>query len=453
MTDAPERQIDLYAGRRVYVVGLARSGLASARALRAGGAEVLCWDDGVSARDTAAAEGFTLSAPNTAETWRDLAAMILAPGIPFTHPTPHPTVIKARDAGVEILSDIELLFRAEPDATFIGITGTNGKSTTTALLGHMLRHAGLNVAVGGNLGVAALTLPRAPAYVLEISSYQADIIPSAMFDIAVLLNITPDHLERHGDMDGYIAAKRRVLRPRTSDSVAVIGADAEPTASIANDLLVEGRAVQRISKDSPPTAAFIDAGGCPALVGDHGKQNAAAALTVARLMGVGEAQALDGLRSFPGLAHRQERVATLDGVTYINDSKATNAEAAARALSSYRNIHWIAGGQGKDGGYDALDPFLGNVRAVYLIGDAAPALTDWIDGRVSVTQSGDLSTAITHARTAALSEARPGPVMLSPACASFDQFKSFEDRGDAFRALVLGLPATNREIHVVKEAA
>lgn len=453
MTNAPERQIDLYAGRRVYVVGLARSGLASARALRAGGAEVLCWDDGETARADAAADGFTLSAPADRDTWRDLAGLILAPGIPFTHPAPHPAVLKAREADVEILSDIELLFRAEPSATFIGITGTNGKSTTTALLGHMLRHAGMDIAVGGNLGVAALTLPAAPIYVLEISSYQADIIPSAMFDIAVLLNITPDHLDRHGGMDGYIAAKRRVLRPRDPNSVAVIGTDAEPTASIANELLIEGRAVQRVSKDSPPTAAFIDAGGCPALVGDHGKQNAAAALTVARLLGVGEARALDGLRTFPGLAHRQERIATLDDITYINDSKATNAEAAARALSSYRNIHWIAGGQAKDGGYDALDPFLSNARAVYLIGDAAPALAEWIDGRVPTTQSGDLSTAITDARAAALSDPRPGPVLLSPACASFDQFKSFEDRGDAFRALVLDLPATSREIHVVKEAA
>jgi UDP-N-acetylmuramoylalanine--D-glutamate ligase len=453
MTDAIDRTLDLYAGRRVYVVGLARSGMASARALRAGGAEVLCWDDGDAARNAAAEDGFTLAAPDVEDTWRNVSALVLAPGIPFTHPVPHRAVTEAKARGVEIVSDIELLFRAEPDAKFVGITGTNGKSTTTALLGHLLRHAGMDVAVGGNLGIAALTLPKAPLYVLEVSSYQADIIPSAMFDIGVLLNITPDHLDRHGGMDGYIAAKRRVLRPRTPDSVAVIGTDAEPTASIADELLVEGRAVQRISLESPPVAAFVDAGRCPALVGDHGKQNAAAALAVARLLGVSESVALEGLGTFPGLAHRQERIATLDGVTYINDSKATNAEAAARAVSSYRGIHWIAGGVGKDGGYTPLDPYIANIDAAYLIGEAAPAIADWIAGRVPVTMSGDLAAAIAEARAGAMKQDTPGPVLLSPACASFDQFTSFEARGDAFRALVLDLPANSREIHSVKEAA
>ncbi len=442
-----------YAGQCVFVVGLGKSGMASARALRAGKADVLCWDDNEATRSVAQAEGFVLDNPVTSDRLTGSAALVLAPGIPLTHPAPHPAVLAARAAEVEILGDIELLFQREPKATFVGITGTNGKSTTTALIGHLLHQGGLDVAIGGNLGTAALTLPKAAVYVLEMSSYQLDLTPSAMFDIAVLLNITPDHLDRHGDMAGYITAKTRILRPRHPDSLAIIGTDTVETAEIANALMIEGRAVSRIAHNTQPTADLIDSRACPALVGDHGKQNAAAAYAVAQALGMSHEAILDGLRSFPGLAHRQERIATLDGITFINDSKATNADAAARALSSYEAIYWIAGGRDKNDGYAPLDPYIDRIRHAFLIGEATEAIAGWIGKRVPVTRSGTIDKAIREAFALAKQDNAPGPVVLSPACASFDQFPNFEVRGDAFRDVVLALPAQSRTLHSTREAA
>ena len=449
---SPIRALTAYTNRIVFVVGLGKSGMSAAHALKAGGASVHCWDDGEAARNKAAAEGFTLTDPSKSLLLAAAEALILAPGIPLTHPAPHPSVVAAKAAGVPMLGDIELLYRAEPDATYIGITGTNGKSTTTALIGHMLTRAGVDVAVGGNLGTAALTLPKASVYVLEMSSYQLDLTVSPMFDIAVLLNITPDHLDRHGGMDGYIQAKERILRPHDDDSTAIIGTDTPETAEIANRLLTDGRNIVRIAKDSRPVADLIDSGACPALAGDHNKQNAAAAYAVGRALGLDEETILDGIRSFPGLAHRQERIATLDGIVYINDSKATNADAAARALSAFDGIYWIAGGREKDGGYADLDPYLPHVRHAFLIGEAMANMAAWIAQRVPVTLSGTLADAVAAAHTAATKDGS-GTVLLSPACASFDQYPNFEIRGDAFRDLVLALPATARIVHSTREAA
>lgn len=446
------RALDLFGTERVFIIGLGRTGLATARALRKGGAEVHCWDDRDAARTAAATEGFTVTDPGAPGAVDGAAAMVMSPGIPLTHPEPHASVRAAAAAGVPILGDADLLFRAEPRARFVGITGTNGKSTTTALIGHILRRAGRDAAIGGNLGVAAPSLPTAEIYVLEMSSYQLDLTPSAMFDISVLLNITPDHLDRHGGMDGYIAAKRRILRPRAADSLAVIGDGTPESAALADALIAEGRAVLRIGAKTEPTATLIDAGRCLSLMGDHNKENAAAAFAVCQALGLGAAKILAGIGSFPGLAHRQERIATLDGVTFINDSKATNADATAKALSAFERVYWIAGGKAKGGGYDVLDDRLPRVRHAFLVGEAASAIAEWIAGRVPITLSGGLSQAVAAASEAARRDDAPGPVLLSPACASFDQFPNFEARGDAFRDIVLALPATERAVHSNREA-
>lgn len=450
---SPQRALDGYAGRTVFVVGLGRSGIATARALGAGGADVRCWDDGEIARAAAEREGLNLTDPTGPGALDGAGMLVLSPGIPLTHPKPHPAVTAARAADVEIVGDVELLYRAEPRARFVGITGTNGKSTTTALIGHILRQAGVDAAMGGNLGIPALSLPRAPLYILEVSSYQLDLIPSAMFDIAVLLNITPDHLDRHGGMAGYVAAKERILRPRGPDSVAIIGTDTPPTAALADKAEAQGLTIRRIQGDAGPAAELILSGACPALKGPPGRQNAEAAFAVCEALGLERQTIAAGLMSFPGLAHRQERVATLDGIDFINDSKATNAEAAATALASYERIYWIAGGRAKEGGYAVLDPLLHHVRRAFLIGEAAPVLAEYLDGRVRAEMSGDLERAVRDAQSAAAAEADPGPVLLSPACASFDQFESFEDRGDRFRELVLSLPAQSRTVHSAQEGA
>lgn len=447
------RIVDLFAGERVFVVGLGKSGMATARALRAGGADVCCWDDGEAARDAASKDGYHLLDPSLEDTLKGAAALILSPGIPLTHPVPHPAVQAAAEHGVPVLGDIELLFRSEPNACFVGITGTNGKSTTTALIHHILSTAGMNVAVGGNLGIPALSLPKADIYVLEMSSYQLDLTPSAMFDVAVLLNITPDHLDRHGGMEGYIAAKEKILRPRTSNSLAIIGSDTEVTAKIARTHSGSGAKVVTVGKNSSPDQNLIASGTCPAIAGDHGVQNAAAARAVARQLDLQDAEISEAIKGFPGLAHRQERVATVDGVTFINDSKATNVDAAARALSAFNNVYWIAGGRGKDGGYNGLSAYLPRIRHAYLIGESAQTIADWIGDRIPVTRSETLGQAVTQAHQDAKNDPQAGPVLLSPACASFDQYPNFERRGDAFHDCVLALPARKRTLHSTREAA
>jgi UDP-N-acetylmuramoylalanine--D-glutamate ligase len=455
--------VDAFAGKRVAVLGLARSGVAAARALAAGGGEVLAWDDNPAVREGVAGD----IALTDAAQWHDIAALVLSPGIPHSFPQPHPAVLRARAEGADIIGDIELLGRAQPAARTIGITGTNGKSTTTALIGHILAAAGRRVEVGGNLGTAALSLAPLGAdgtYVLELSSFQLELVTTLAFDVAVLLNITPDHLDRHGGMDGYIAAKRRIFAHQGRDAVAIVGVDDAICRDIAERLRRDAPArVVPISVTARPAGGvsvdngwLVDATGRQPhrvhdltqdarLPGSHNWQNAAAAYAAARAAGVEADAIVAAIRSFPGLAHRQELVATIDGVRFINDSKATNADAAEKALACYQAIYWIAGGLPKAGGITSLTPYFGRLRHAYLIGTAAEEFAATLDGSVGYTRCGDLATALSAAAEEARRDAVPGAVvLLSPACASYDQFAHFEARGDAFRALVAQLPGAER---------
>ena len=446
-------------GSKIAVLGLGHSGLAAARALVASGAHVLAWDDDGDKREAAAAAEVPIADLNDTDL-SALETLVLSPGIPHTHPKPHPVAAKARAGGLEIIGDIELMARAGTGARFIGITGTNGKSTVTALIGHIFEAAGEKAAIGGNFGPPVLALDPLGAsgtYVLELSSYQLELIVSDMFDITVLINISPDHIDRHGTMDGYVAAKRRVFDRGHANGIAVIGVDDGHCREIRD--LLEARDDRRIIPISAggPVAGGVyvlngelydDTDGrdariatlttAKALPGAHNWQNAACAFAVARAVGIGTDLIAAALSSFPGLPHRQELVGTVDGVRYVNDSKATNAEAAAKALACYRDIYWIAGGEPKEGGIASLAPLFPSIVHAFLIGEAAETFARCLDGKVAYTIAGELGTALDGARRLAASEARADAVvLLSPAAASFDQFANFGARGDAFRRLVL----------------
>ncbi len=455
--------------KTVAVFGLARSGLSAARALTAGGARVVVWDERAEARAIAEAEGFALR-DLAATDWSDLAALVLAPGVPLTHPAPHWTVVKARQAGVQIVGDIELFARAvaaAPDhkrPKVVAITGTNGKSTTTALIGHVLARAGRDVKVGGNIGVSVLDLEPmhgGAVYVLELSSYQLDLTSSLKPDVAIILNITPDHLDRHGDMEGYAAAKRRILLNQTKGDTAVIGVDDAWGQRICTEITAAnhrtiwpisarraiGRGVyvlQGALYDATEGRAtdMADLGAAQSLPGRHNWQNAAAAYAAARALGLSASDAVAGLMTFPGLAHRMETIGTIAGVRFVNDSKATNTDAARQALSSYPRAYWIAGGRPKAGGIDDLADLFDRLAKVYLIGEAAPAFAETLAGKAPCIESGTLDVAVRAAFADARAEAQAGGetiVLFSPACASFDQFSDFEARGEALRTAVHGL--------------
>lgn len=455
-----------FEGRQVAVLGLARSGLAAAKALAAGGAEVLAWDDSEKTRSAVAAE-LPLRDLSSID-WHDVAALMLSPGIPHSFPQPHPAVVAARAAGVPILGDIELLGRAQPQARYIGVTGTNGKSTTTALIGHILATAGETVEIGGNLGPPALGLKPLGAggtYVLEMSSFQLELVETLAFDIAVLLNVTPDHLDRHGDMAGYVAAKKRIFANQEDHSAAIVGIDDDTCREMMAELRLDagGRrivpiSVREVVRDGvyvadgvltdalggSPTPVF-DLAEAPRLPGLHNAQNAATAYAAARLAGLSTDAAIAGIGSFPGLAHRQELVDTIDGVRYINDSKATNADATEKALACYEAIYWIAGGLPKAGGITSLAPYFKRLRHAFLIGDAAGEFAATLDGKVPYSRCSDLATALAAASDRARGEHVPeAVVLLSPACASYDQFPNFEVRGDTFRRLVGERPGAHR---------
>ena len=447
----------LFQGRRYAVVGLGRNGSPAAASLAAKGADVAVWDDRPDARAAA-----TLPLHDPADGLAGFDALVLSPGIPHTLPAPHPAADAARAARIPILSDAELLFQAVrasgSQARFAGITGTNGKSTVTALLGHIVSGADIESATGGNLGAAALALPRlghGGVYVLEMSSYMLERLLSLRFDAAALLNLGPDHLDRHGDMPGYIDAKRRIFDRQQPGDTAVLGMDDPETAAIALSgprvITISGERRADIWCDQGtlrdaqgPIMAMAEA---PALPGPHNAQNAAAALALARALGANDGAITRGIRSFPGLPHRQERIATNDGIAWINDSKATNADAAARALACYERLIWIAGGEAKAGGIESLRPYFPRIAHALLIGRDAPALARTL-GAAGVPNSipGTLDAAIIEARTLARRAGVP-TVLLSPACASWDQFTGFEARGDLFRALALygqALPAAQR---------
>jgi UDP-N-acetylmuramoylalanine--D-glutamate ligase len=455
-----------YEGKDVAVVGLARSGLAAAAALVQGGARVHAWDDAGDKRSAAASAGIPVEDLGKID-WPRMAALVLSPGIPHTYPKPHPAAAAAKAAGVSVIGDIELLAKSEPDARYVGVTGTNGKSTTTALIGHILASSGKRVEVGGNLGTPALTLAplgKDGIYVLEMSSYQLELTHSLAWDVAVLLNVTPDHLDRHGGMAGYVAAKKRIFAHQKSPQAAVVGVDDATCRGIADALekahrqdvvpisaerAVEGGVyvVDGVLTDDTEakTAPVMEMRRAHRLPGRHNWQNAAAAFAAARRVGVGVDAAVKGIESFPGLAHRQELVATIDGVRYVNDSKATNADAAAKALGCYDAIYWIAGGLAKEGGIVSLKPFFPRIRHAFLIGAAAAEFAATLDGAVAHSEVGDLATAVAEASAMARADGIAGAaVLLSPACASFDQFANFEARGDAFRALVAKLPGVRQ---------
>lgn len=435
-------------GKKVVVMGLGKSGTATARALTASGAQVTAWDDGEAARKAAAAAGVIVAEPNL----EGVDLVVWSPGIPHTHPADkaHPLAAQARAAGIPVVCDVELLARAKPANPMLAVTGTNGKSTTTTLLAHVLAACGRDVAAGGNLGIPALDmadLGTEGRYVLELSSYQLELVETLSLKAGVLLNITPDHLGRHGGMGGYVAAKRRLFDRLAPGGVAVIGVDDDYCEGMAAALEDAGLTVIRISAEQTLAQGISAADGIlrvdgvpladlrtiTRLPGRHNWQNACAVFALARADGLEPQAIAAALATYPGLAHRQELIAQFGGVTYVNDSKATNADATEKALVCYDNIHWILGGQPKEGGIDSLVPHFGRIKHAYLIGDAAEDFAQVLEGRVPYTLSGSMLMAVTRAAATA----EPGDVvLLSPACASWDQFKSFEHRGDVFRQLV-----------------
>ncbi len=469
--------ITTFAGGRVAVFGLARSGLASVRALLAGGAEVWAWDDGEKSRERAVAEGFALTDLSTAD-WTGLAALVLAPGVPLTHPKPHWTVERAKALGIPIIGDTELFYLERRHrghaAIIVAITGTNGKSTTTALTAHVLKETGLRVALGGNIGEAVLGLPdfgEIDAYVLELSSYQIDLSPEFRADAAALLNLTPDHLDRHGTMEHYAEVKERLV---ANAVVAVIGVDDDWCRAIAERrrqsgeplavLSVAGHAgAYPMSLQAEGTRIVLtaegqsreigDLGAVGALRGAHNMQNAlaAVALVTAVTPGVGPGQHLAACRSFPGLVHRLQQVGRIGDVLFVNDSKATNADSTGKALASFPGgIFWILGGRPKAGGITILAPYFPRIERAFLIGEATEEFAATLDGKAGYERCGLLDVAVVRAADAAADAAkRTGQeqvVLLSPACASFDQFPDFEARGRAFVEIVERLMAgTARE--------
>jgi UDP-N-acetylmuramoylalanine--D-glutamate ligase len=455
-----------FAGSTVAVFGLGMSGLASCRALAAGGAGVVAWDDSAAGREAAAQAGFAVGDLAAAD-WSRFAALVLAPGVPLTHPKPHWTVAKARAAGVEIIGDIELFARqrvaSAPAAPFVAVTGTNGKSTTTALVAHILREVGRDVQMGGNIGTAILALePPAPdrVHVIEMSSFQIELTPTLEPTVGILLNVTPDHLDRHGTMEHYASLKARLVAHARHP---IVGDDDDWCRDVAERLRLANRtwvdlvsARTRIGHGwyavgselvsrapwAGPLGHFADLSGIPSLRGQHNVQNALAASAAAMHLGVTPAQVAAALATFPGLPHRLEEIGRADRVLFINDSKATNADSAATALAAFdRDVFWILGGRPKQGGITSLRPYFPRVARAYLIGEATEEFAAALHSQVEFERCGTLDSAVAAAaRDAASSKGAQPVVLLSPACASFDHYRNFEVRGDAFRALVEALP-------------
>ncbi|SIQ21029.1 UDP-N-acetylmuramoylalanine--D-glutamate ligase [Rhizobium sp. RU20A] len=449
-----------FRGKTVALFGLGGSGLATAKALAAGGADVLAWDDNADSVAKAAAAGIGTADLRTID-WPGVSAFVLSPGVPLTHPKPHWTVDLARAAGVEVIGDVELFVRERrrlaPDCPFIAITGTNGKSTTTALIAHILKESGRDTQLGGNIGTAVLTLepPKAGRFfVVECSSYQIDLAPSLNPTAGILLNLTPDHLDRHGSMEHYASVKERLV---AASDTAVCGVDDRYSAGIADRIERDGVRVVRISKGlvladglyregtrlidahQGATSVLVDLAAHPTLKGAHNGQNAAAAISACRAVGLADDEILAGLATFPGLKHRMQPVGRIGATLFVNDSKATNADAAAPALSSFDRIYWIAGGVAKEGGIESLSDFFPKIAKAYLIGKAAEDFAATLGDAVPFIISATLEAAVADAAADAQADGRPAAVLLSPACASFDQYKNFEARGDAFVGHVAAL--------------
>ena len=459
-----------YEDHKVAVLGLGRSGLTAARALRAGGALPILWDDNEAARISAQDEGFEIKDLTKDNNWQEIIALIVSPGIPHLYPNPHPVIAKAWDNGAVVDNDIGLFFRsyATPDwdrfdvmPKVVCITGSNGKSTTTALTAHILQHAGKRAQLAGNIGRGVLDL--APAedgdiIVLELSSYQTELARGLAPDIAVFMNLSPDHLDRHSGLGGYFAAKRRLFIEGGPER-SVIGVDENEGRYLANQIRQEhpsGDPVISISSTRKLSGegwsvfarkgflaewrkgrqmASIDLRGIRSLPGAHNHQNACAAYAVCRSLGLAPKKIEEALASYPGLPHRCQVVAEKDGVLFVNDSKATNVDAAEQALKAFENIHWIVGGQAKDGGISSLAPLFDRVKCAYLIGEA----TTEFASQLGSTPQAQCET-IENAVKAAVHSAQKGDViLLAPAAASFDQYPNFEKRGDAFVEAVKNL--------------
>ena len=447
--------------KTVALFGLGGSGIATAQAIVAGDAKVIAWDDNPESVARAQSAGIETADLRRVD-WKQFSSFVLSPGVPLTHPKPHWTVDLARGAGVEIIGDIELFVRernlACKHSPFIAITGTNGKSTTTALIAHIIKSSGRDMQLGGNIGTAVMTL-QPPAderyYVVECSSYQVDLAPSLNPTAGILLNLTPDHLDRHGTMQQYADIKERLV---AGSETAIVGVDDSFSAAIADRLEKTGKPVIRISKRLAVRDGYFAEGaelvhakygegkvvaslaGIGSLRGEHNAQNALAAFAACRAVGLSIEEITAGLKTFPGLAHRMEQVARQGTTLFINDSKATNAEAAAPALSSFPRIYWIAGGLPKEGGIASLSGYFPRIAKAYLIGEAAPQFAATLGDAAPFEISGTIGAAVDHAaRDAAADNSNEPVVLLSPACASFDQFQNFEKRGEAFRSAVLAL--------------
>ena len=442
-----------YAGNSVGVFGLGRSGLAVAKSLMRVNAEVLAWDDDSIQRDAAINQKIPVEDLYSTD-WSKLSALVLSPGIPLNFPRPHRIVDLARLNGVEIVGDIELLTKANISSKIVGITGTNGKSTSTALTAFVMRASGKEVSYGGNNGKPVMDLPilgDTGFYILELSSYQIDLTQSLSVDIAVLLNLSPDHLDRYDGMNGYIASKKRLFEMQDSSKISILGVDDPNTQELFNDLLNRGRDVIPISlQHHLDNGVYVDDGilydsrnTTPVrivdlkhgkLLGKHNWQNAAAAYVISTEFGCDSKLVSEALLEYSGLPHRLEKIAEISGVKFINDSKATNLNAAANALAIYKNIYWIAGGKSKEEDLNSIAHLFVNIRGAFLIGDSAEVFGRILYGTVPITYCENLDNAVTNAFNAAKESGLTEPVvLLSPACASFDQFSDFEERGDVFR--------------------
>ncbi len=461
---------DLWRHKHYALIGLGKSGHATAEAMKKSAAELYLWDDKLSVEEQQEYEQYGRVADPDHMPWNTIEAVIMSPGVPLTHPTPHPVVEYAHNHELPILGDIELLYQACPKASYISVTGTNGKSTTTALIHHIFKTAEKRVQMGGNIGEPVLSLKPitvSGTYVLELSSYQLDLVDTFRPNIAVWLNISEDHLDRHGDMAGYIAAKKRMFANQTEDDIAIIGIDDEYSEAIYHELIsarkqrvipisvdtMVGNGIDirnnvlnnNLEKDSLPLIPLQD---LKTLQGKHNHQNVAAAYAACYASGIPHQVIVDALHSFPGLAHRMQYLGAYQSIHFVNDSKATNADAAAKALESFDNIFWIAGGVAKEGGIAPLEPYFSKLRNTYLIGEATEAFAKTLEGKAPYVKANTLkaacSQALTDAHAFMVDSSQSCVVLLSPACASFDQFANFEMRGDAFISYVEHYISTNK---------
>jgi UDP-N-acetylmuramoylalanine--D-glutamate ligase len=437
-------------GKTYVVLGLARSGIATVKWLLARGAFVIAFDD--NSDKIAAAQKLGAIIPLTIP-WDEVTALIQSPGIPLTFPAPHALTQQAREKGVPIIGDGDLLRAAYPDARFVGITGTNGKSTTTALIGHILKNCGVDCQVGGNIGTPMLDLPPAQTYVLELSSYQLDLAENLNLHVVGWLNISPDHLERHGSLENYIAAKKQIFKAQGLTQTAIMGIDDAASAAVWREIAaIQPTVAVSMTQDLGEgiylqenwlmygSDQVLDVSILPTLKGTHNFQNVAIAYGICKALGLEKSDIVKAIQTFPGLAHRQEYVKEFKNIQFINDSKGTNADATAKALATFDKIYWIAGGKAKSDGIESLSSYFPKIVHTFIIGEAQEQFAHTLEGRVPYTKSGTMEQAVTESYQLAVTKGMPNSViLLSPACASFDQFEDFEHRGNVFRQLVQSL--------------